>query len=125
MTPLIGKIAIVTGASRGIGRAIAERLTQDGASVVVNYAQSADQAKEVVSAIETGGGQALALQADISKVADVHRLFQETVDRFGQLNILVNNGADDAFNPDGIFQDANQQVAVQNLCNKVATKGAG
>lgn len=99
MAPLVGKIAIVTGGSRGIGRAIAERLAQDGASVVVNYARSADKAKEVVKAIEATGGQALAVQADISKVADIRRLFQETVDRFGQLDILVNNAGTSAFKP--------------------------
>jgi 3-oxoacyl-[acyl-carrier protein] reductase len=88
---LQGKVAIVTGASRGIGRAIAERLAQDGASVVINYGRSADQAKELVSSIEANGGQALAVQADISQVVDIRRLFQETVNRFGQLDILVNN----------------------------------
>lgn len=93
MVELTGKVAIVTGASRGIGRAIAERLTQDGISVVVNYAKSADKAKEVVSVIETKGGKALAVQADMSKVADVRRLFKQTIDRFGRLDILVNNAA--------------------------------
>ena len=91
MAPLTGKIAIVTGGSRGIGRAIAERLAEDGASIVVNYAHGADKAKEVVSAIEAQGGQALAIQADISQVVEIRRLFQETIAHFGQLNILVNN----------------------------------
>lgn len=91
MVPLSEKIAIVTGGSSGIGRAIAERLAQDGASVVVDYAHSVDKAKEVVSAIEAEGGKALAVQADINQVADIRRLFQETVDRFGHLDILVNN----------------------------------
>jgi len=91
MAPFNRKIAIVTGGSQGIGRAIAKRLAQDGASVVVNYAHSADKAKELVSAIEAVGGQALAIQADISQVADVRRLFQETVSHFGHMDILVNN----------------------------------
>ena len=67
MPSLAGKVAIVTGASRGIGRAIALRLSQEGASVVVNYARGADQAKDVVSAIEAAGGKALAVQADVAK----------------------------------------------------------
>ena len=99
MTPLIGKIAIVTGASRGIGRAIAERLAQDGASIVVNYAQRPDQAKEVVSVIEAQGGKAIAVQSDISQIADIRRLFLETVDFFGHLDILVNNARTSAFKP--------------------------
>ncbi|MBW4639644.1 MAG: glucose 1-dehydrogenase [Gloeocapsa sp. UFS-A4-WI-NPMV-4B04] len=91
MTSLTGKVAIVTGASRGIGRAIAQRLAKDGASLVINYGRSADEAKELVSIIEANNGQALAVQADMSSVADIRRLFQETIDKFGQLDILVNN----------------------------------
>lgn len=86
-----GKVALVTGASRGIGRAIALRLAKDGAAVVVNYASSEQQAKEVVAGIEKAGGQAIAVQADVSKVVDVVRLFDATFDRFGRLDILVNN----------------------------------
>jgi 3-oxoacyl-[acyl-carrier protein] reductase len=88
---LQGKVAIVTGASRGIGRAIALRLAKDGAAVVVNYAGSEPQAREVVAAIEKAGGQALAVRADVSKVAQVVRLFDATFERFGRLDILVNN----------------------------------
>jgi len=91
MSTLEQKVAIVTGASRGIGRGIAERLAKDGASVVVNYTQSADEAKKVVAGIEGRGGKALAVQADVSKVADVRRLFQETQKAFGRLDILINN----------------------------------
>lgn len=97
MAPLTGKVAIVTGGSRGIGRAITERLGQDGATVVVNYAQNSEKAQEVVSAIVARGGQALAVQAKINQVADVRRLFQETVDHFGQLDILVNNAGTSPF----------------------------
>ena len=93
MGALTGKSAIVTGASRGIGRAIAERFAHDGASVVVNYAKSADQAKEVVIAIEAGGGKAIAIQADIARIRHVRRLFRETLTHFGQVDILVNNAA--------------------------------
>jgi 3-oxoacyl-[acyl-carrier protein] reductase len=88
---LRGKVAIVTGASRGIGRAIALRLAKDGAAVVVNYAGSEQQAQEVVASIEKAGGQAVAVRADVSRVADVVRLFDATFERFGRLDILVNN----------------------------------
>lgn len=91
MASLKGKVAIVTGASRGIGRSIAERLAQDGASVVVNYAKNSDEAKKVVSGIEGKGGNAIAVQGDVGRVAEVRRLFQEAEKAFGRLDILVNN----------------------------------
>jgi len=91
MASINGKVAIVTGASNGIGRAIAERLAQDGAMVIVNYGKSADKAKTVVAGIEAKGGNAVAIQADMSKIPEVHRLVRETVQRFGRLDILVNN----------------------------------
>lgn len=85
------KVVIVTGASRGIGRAIAERLGKEGAAVVVNYAGSEGAAASVIQSIESAGGKALAVQADISKADDVRRLFEQTLNRFGQVNALVNN----------------------------------
>jgi 3-oxoacyl-[acyl-carrier protein] reductase len=88
---LKGKVAIVTGASRGIGAAIAERLARDGASVVVNYVDSADKAAAVVRRIEGNGGLAAAVRADVGKAADVQRLFDESAKRFGRVDILVNN----------------------------------
>lgn len=88
---LAGKVAIVTGASRGIGRAIAERLGRSGASVIVNYAGNADKAQEVVSQIKSDGGQAIAVQADVSQVDEVRHLFDETFAHFGRLDILINN----------------------------------
>jgi 3-oxoacyl-[acyl-carrier protein] reductase len=91
MASLAGKVAIVTGASRGIGRAIALRLSQEGASVVVNYARGAEQAKDVVSAIEAAGGQALAVQADVRKTAEIRDLFDRTQETYSQIDILVNN----------------------------------
>ena len=99
MGSLTEKIAIVTGASAGIGRAIAERLAQEGATVVVNYGKSADKAKAVVAEIESKGGKAVAVQADMSKIADVRRLVRETVQRFGRLDILVNNAGMVTFRP--------------------------
>lgn len=91
MASLAGKVAIVTGASRGIGRAIALRLSQEGASVVVNYVRGAEQAKDVVSAIEAAGGKALAVQADVSKTAEIRDLFDRTQETYSQVDILVNN----------------------------------
>ena len=88
---LKGKVALVTGASRGIGRAIAERLSRDGADVAVNYATQADAARKLVGEIESSGGKAFAIQADVGRVSEVVRLFDETIVRFGKLDILVNN----------------------------------
>ena len=99
MAALTGKVAIVTGGSRGIGRAIAESLGRAGAHVVVNYTRSAEKAQEVVQVIEADGGQARAIQADLSVMADVRRLFAETQENFGRLDILVNNAGTATFAP--------------------------
>lgn len=85
------KSALVTGSSRGIGRAIAERLAADGAAVVINYARSPEQAEQTVNAIIANGGRATAIQADISKPADVRRLFDEAEKAVGPLDIVVAN----------------------------------
>jgi 3-oxoacyl-[acyl-carrier protein] reductase len=85
------KVALVTGATRGIGRAIAERLSRAGAAVVINYEHSADEARKLVGEIESSGGKAFAIQADVGRVAEVVRLFDETIARFAKLDILVNN----------------------------------
>ncbi len=96
---LEGKVAIVTGASRGIGRAIAEQLAAEGATVVVNYASQAERAREVVESIEQAGGSAIALQGDLSKVADIEALFAKTKERFGHVDIVVNNAGVGLFKP--------------------------
>ncbi len=91
MKSLSGRVAIVTGASNGIGRAIAERLADNGAIVVVNYSKSAEKAQQVVAGIQAKGGKALAVQADMSQVTDARRLVVDTVKQFNRLDILVNN----------------------------------
>ena len=84
------KSAIVTGGSRGIGRAVARRLSRDGFAVVVNYAGNASKAEEVVAEIKAAGGQAIGAQADVANTADVERLFKETIETFGGVNVVVN-----------------------------------
>jgi 3-oxoacyl-[acyl-carrier protein] reductase len=88
---LSGKIALVTGASRGIGRAIAERLSREGASLVVNYVKDSGGAEAVVTGIEAAGGSAVALQADVAISKDIQKLFDRSMEHFGRLDILVNN----------------------------------
>lgn len=88
---LTGKVAVVTGASKGIGAAIAKELAAAGASVIVNYSSSKSGADQTVDEISKAGGKAVAVQADIAKQEDITRLFSETKKAFGQLDILVNN----------------------------------
>src|SRR6266480_3236425 len=88
---LEGKVAVVTGASKGIGASIAKQFAAEGASVVVNYASSKKDADRVVSEITGAGGKAVAVQANVSKPGDVDRLFAETKKAYGKLDILVNN----------------------------------
>ncbi|WFB58853.1 SDR family oxidoreductase [Paenibacillus sp. BR1-192] len=111
---LSGKVAIVTGASRGIGREIAERLAENGAKVVVNYASSPAKAEEVVGLIKQGGGEARAIQADISQVAEVERLFRETIEAYGGIDILVNNAGIMTTKPIAAMteEDFDQQFAI-------------
>jgi len=91
MGKLTNQVAVVTGASKGIGAGIARALAAEGASVVVNYASSKEGADRVVKEITAKGGKAIAVQADVSRQADVTRLFAETKKAYGKLNILVNN----------------------------------
>jgi 3-oxoacyl-[acyl-carrier protein] reductase len=88
---LSGKVAIVTGASKGIGASIALHLAEQGAAVVVNYSSSREGAARVVGEITGNGGKAIAVQADLAKEADIRRLFAETKKAFGKLDILINN----------------------------------
>ena len=88
---IAGKVAVVTGASSGVGRATAELLAELGAAVVVNYNRGADAANEIVAGIRSRGGRAAAVQADVRRDADCRRLIQSAVDEFGALQILVNN----------------------------------
>ena len=99
MGKLAGKVAVVTGASKGIGAAIAKALGAEGASVVVNYASSKTGADKVVEAIKSAGGKAIAVKADVSKSADAKALIDDTITAFGRLDILVNNSGVYEFAP--------------------------
>src|SRR5271168_4180146 len=99
MGELTGKVAIVTGASKGIGAAIARAFAKAGAAVAVNYASNKADADRVVAEIVKAGGKAIAIQADIAKRADVTRLFAETAEKLGRPNILVNNAGVYSFAP--------------------------
>ncbi len=96
---LAGKVAVVTGASKGIGAAIAKALAVEGAAVVANYASSKTGADKVVSEITSAGGKAVAVQGDVARKADIERLFAETNKAFGRLDILVNNAGIYEFSP--------------------------
>jgi len=99
MNELTGKVAIVTGASKGIGAGIAKELAAAGAAVVVNYASGKEGADRVVAEVIRKGGKAIAVQGDVSKLVDVRRLFAETKRAFGTLSVLVNNAGIYAFAP--------------------------
>ncbi len=97
MSKLTGKVAVVTGASKGIGAAIAKALAAEGAAVVVNYASSQAGADAVVQAITAAGGRAIAVQGDVSKADQVKGLIDAAVEKFGHLDVLVNNSGIYAF----------------------------
>jgi 3-oxoacyl-[acyl-carrier protein] reductase len=106
MSKLKDKVAIVTGASKGIGASIAKHLADEGAAVVVNYASSKEGADRVVAEITSNGGKAIAVQANVAKQAEIDRLFSETKKAFGRLDILVNNAGIYEFSPlEGITEE--------------------
>lgn len=96
---LEGRVAVVTGGSRGIGAAIARRLAADGAKVVVNYNRNVQEAARVVDQIVVAGGKAVAVQADVADLAQIRHLFSVTMETYGRLDILVNNAGVAAFRP--------------------------
>jgi len=108
MSKLKDKVAVITGASKGIGASIAKHFAAEGAKVVVNYASSKEGADKVVKAIRNNGGTAISVQGDVSKGADVIRLFEETKNAFGTLDVLVNNA--------GIYQyESIEQVSAETF----------
>ena len=111
---LAGKVALVTGASRGIGAAIAKRLAADGAAVAITFASSPAKAEEVVAAIESSGGKAIAIKADAANPEEVRAAVTQTVEQLGQLDILVNNAGIAVLAPIGDikFEDYERIIAV-------------
>jgi 3-oxoacyl-[acyl-carrier protein] reductase len=100
-----GKVAIVFAASRGIGRAVAERLGRDGAAVIVNYASNRSKADELVSTLEASGAQAVAVQADVASATDVGRVFDEAIRRWARVDIVVNAAGVAVFKPTAELTD--------------------
>lgn len=125
---LHGKVAIVTGASKGIGAAIAMSLAAEGAALVINYATSQADAAAVVAAIKSAGGRAIAVQGDVSKSADAQEIVDTTVSQLGRLDILVNNAGTYSFSPlDGITEEHFHKIFNLNvlgliLMSQVAVK---
>lgn len=116
------RVAIVTGASRGIGAAVAQRLARDGLTVVVNYAGNAEAAEQVVEKIEAAGGKALTAQADVSKPDDVKRMFDAAETAFGGVDVLINNAGIMRLAPMGEVSDelVDSQIAI-NLKGTINT----
>jgi len=122
MSELKGKVAIVTGASKGIGAGIAKGMAEAGAAVVVNYASSKEGADRVVSEITGKGGKAVAIQGDVSKVADVKRLFAEAKRAFGAPDVLVNNAGIFAFDPlEAVTEDEFHREFNTNVLGPILT----
>lgn len=128
MSKLSNKVAIVTGASKGIGASIAKYFAAEGAKVVVNYASSKEGAEKVVTNITENGGIAIAIKADVSKATEVSQLFEETKNAFGQVDILINNAGIYQFSPietfseDSFHQQFNTNVLGSLLTIKEAVK---
>ncbi|MGC5773575.1 SDR family oxidoreductase [Paenibacillus pabuli] len=114
MKKLTGKVAIVTGSSRGIGRAIAEQLAELGADVVINYANSPDKAEQVADIARQKGVRAITVQADLARKEDVERLFSETISQLGKIDILINNAGIMKTSPlaDVTEEEFDQQFAI-------------
>jgi 3-oxoacyl-[acyl-carrier protein] reductase len=131
MSDLKGKVAVVTGASKGIGAAIAKGLSAAGAAVVVNYSSSKEGADRVVADIKASGGKAIAVKGDVAKAADVQRLFDETKKAFGTIDVLVNNAGVYKFVPlediteDEFHREFNINVLGTILATKEAVKHFG
>jgi len=126
MKKLENKVAVVTGASKGIGAAIAKKLAAEGAAVIVNYASAAKDAERVVAEIVSHGGRAIAVQADVSKTNDIDRLFTETIKQFGAVDILVNNAGIYQWGPieDVTEEGFYHQFGINVLGPLLATKAA-
>lgn len=125
MGRLTGKVAVVTGASKGIGAAIAKALAAEGASVVVNYASSKAGADAVVDAITATGGKAVAVGGDVSKAADAQRIIDAAVKGFGRLDILVNNSGVYEFSPiEAITEDHYNKIFNVNVLGLLLTTQA-
>jgi len=126
MSDLKGKVAVVTGASKGIGAGIARSLGAAGAAVAVNYSSSREGAERVVADIKAKGGKAIAVQGDVAKAADVRHLFDETEKAFGRLDVLVNNAGIYRFQPlDDITEDEFHSLFNTNVLGTIlATKEA-
>jgi 3-oxoacyl-[acyl-carrier protein] reductase len=126
MTVLKGKTAVVTGASKGIGASIAIHLAAAGAAVVVNYASSKEGAEKVVAEIKAKGGKAIAVQGDVSKAADVKKLFAETKKAFGEADVLVNNAGVFRFFPleEATAEEFHRQFDINVLGTLLATQEA-
>ena len=126
MSKLAGKVAVITGASKGIGAGIAKTFAAEGAAVVVNYASSKADADRIVGDITRGGGKAIAVQGDMTRTADVRRLFAETKSTFGKLDVLVNNAGVYSFAPLASVtpEDFHHQFDVNVLGTILATQQA-
>lgn len=126
MAKLEGKVALVTGASKGIGAAIAKRLAADGAAVVVNYSSGREGADAVVADIKKAGGRASAVGGNVAKSAEADKLVQSAVDAFGRLDIVVNNSGVYAFSPieDVTEEEFHRQFNVNVLGLLLVTKAA-
>jgi 3-oxoacyl-[acyl-carrier protein] reductase len=125
MAKLKDKVAVVTGASKGIGAAIAKALAAEGASVVVNYASSQEGAESVVAAIAKAGGNAVAVQGDVSKVVDAQGLIGAAVKKYGRLDILVNNSGVYEFSPlEAVTEEQFHRIFNINVLGAILTTQA-